>query len=292
MAGIKRKEVFWMNYALVKTPIAPLYLQPKDRSELADEALCGWRVEILEELPGGWRKVRTHYRYTGFVPGDCLVPDCDVPDRWESLPKLAVTRFTADVLNAPKVQGGRVETLPRGAWVGSAGPANENGWVPVLLCDGRRGYTKESFLGPVVTSWDPARETELREAIVETAMTYLGCQYRWGGRTPLGIDCSGLCHQAYLMNGALIHRDARIDPSFSMKPISREELKRGDLLFFKGHVAIYLGEERFLHSTGKNGSDGVVINSLDPKAPDYREDLAKGILELGSIFEPDQRQEN
>ena len=281
-----------MNYALVKVPVAPLYLKAEARSELADEALCGWQVRILERLPGGWCRVETHYRYSGFVPESCLTGEESLCRQWESLPKLVVTRFTADVLDAPKVQGGLVETLTRGAWVSPEGPPDENGWVPVLLCDQRRGYTKESFLGPVITSWDPAREAELREAIVETAMTYLGCQYRWGGRTPLGIDCSGLCHQAYLMNGALIHRDARIDPSFSMKPIPREELKRGDLLFFKGHVAMYLGEERFLHSTGKNGSDGVTINSLDPKAPDYREDLAKGILELGSIFVPDQRQEN
>ena len=55
---------------------------------------------------------------------------------------------------------------------------------------------------------------------------------------------------------------------------------------------MYRGVERSLHSTGKTASDGVTINSLDPKAPDYREDLAKGILELGSIFVPDQRQEN
>ena len=47
---------------------------------------------------------------------------------------------------------------------------------------------------------------------------------------------------------------------------------------------MYLGEERFVHSTGKAGSDGVVINSLDPAAPDYREDLATGILQMGSIF--------
>ena len=86
------------------------------------------------------------------------------------------------------------------------------------------------------------------------------------------------------MNGVLIHRDARIDPAYCMKPIPRERLRRGDLLFFKGHVAMYLGEERFVHSTGKAGSDGVVINSLDPAAPDYREDLATGILQMGSIF--------
>ncbi len=49
-----------MRYALVKSPIAPLYLRPEVPCELADETLCGWRVEITEELPGGWCKVKTH----------------------------------------------------------------------------------------------------------------------------------------------------------------------------------------------------------------------------------------
>lgn len=270
--------------ALIKRPIAPLFLKPEDPGELSDEALCGWPVELLEELPGGWCRIKTHYGYTGFVHGDCLTGDDQLSAWWAALPKQVVTRFTADILDAPKVQGGLVETLPRGAWVSPTGPAEENGWLPVTLCDGRTGYTKESFLGEVLTTWDPAGEGELRESIVRTALSYLGCQYRWGGRTPLGIDCSGLCSQAYLMNGILIHRDARMDPAFAMKPISRGEMKRGDLLFFKGHVAMYLGEERFVHSTGKGGSDGVVINSLDPAAADYREDLATGILEIGSVF--------
>ena len=61
-----------MLYAFVKAPIAPLYLRPESPCELADEALCGWRVEVLEQLPGGWCQVKTHYRYTGFTRLDCL----------------------------------------------------------------------------------------------------------------------------------------------------------------------------------------------------------------------------
>lgn len=272
-----------MKY-FVQAPIAPLCLRPESPCELADEALCGWPVELLEELPGGWCKVRTHYSYTGFIRRDLLVDAEKSLAGWEARPKAAVTRFTADILDAPKVQGGCVETLTRGAWVSPDGPADQNGWVPVVLCDGRKGYTKHGFLGEVITGWDPGDEERLRENIVRTALSYRGSQYRWGGRTPLGIDCSGLCSQAYLMNGILIHRDAHMEPAFCMREIPRERLGRGDLIFFKGHVAMYLGEERFVHSTGKDGSDGVVINSFDPAAPDYREDLAKGILQMGSVF--------
>ena len=49
-------------------------------------------------------------------------------------------------------------------------------------------------------------------------------------------------------------------------------------------LALYLGEGKYIHSTARNGSDGVVINSLNPGDPDYREDLDKGMTAAGSIF--------
>ena len=56
------------------------------------------------------------------------------------------------------------------------------------------------------------------------------------------------------------------------------------LLFAPGHVAIYLGEEQYIHSTGKNGRDGVVIESLDPCKENYREDLATSFDIAGTVF--------
>ena len=55
-------------------------------------------------------------------------------------------------------------------------------------------------------------------------------------------------------------------------------------MFFPGHVAMYIGNQQYIHSTGKAGSDGVVINSLDPAAPDYRADLPEKLTGVGSYF--------
>jgi len=152
-----------------------------------------------------------------------------------------------------------------------------------FLPDGREGYTKESYLG----TWYAGHsfsETEFRQRVCDTALTYLGAHYRWGGKSPLGIDCSGLAFMSYWLNGVAIYRDAHIRPDFPVHEIPRSEMKQGDLLFFPGHVAIYLGDGRYVHSTGKSGSDGVVLNSLNPADPDYREDLDKGMTAVGSIF--------
>ena len=69
-----------------------------------------------------------------------------------------------------------------------------------------------------------------------------------------------------------------------MHEVAFENKKPGDALFFPGHVALYLGEGRYIHSTGAAASGGVVINSLEPSDPLYREDLVKCLYAVGSVF--------
>ena len=272
-----------MNRAFVKVPLASLLARPG--GEVSDEVLWGWPLEILEELPGGWRLVRTHYRYTGFLPAGSLLPASEAGP-WAAAPKRMVTAPFADLLEVPRVQGRRLGTLPRGAWAALAGGSAPEGWTAAFLCGGRRGFLRDCLLGELPPEGRPLPEEGLREALAQTALSYLGCPYRWGGRTPLGLDCSGLCSQTYLMNGIAIWRDAAIVPGFPIRPIPPEKAGKGDLLFFRGHVALFLGEGRYIHATARKGVPGVTVNSLDPAHPDYRPDLARGILQAGSVFAP------
>jgi murein DD-endopeptidase / murein LD-carboxypeptidase len=94
---------------------------------------------------------------------------------------------------------------------------------------------------------------------------WIGTPYRLGGGTKKGIDCSGFTKQLYSQVFNLdIKRNSR--DIFSMvSPVKKDELKEGDLVFFKirsrsiSHVGIYLGNDRFAHASTK----GVAVSSLD-----------------------------
>ncbi|MDD4715266.1 MAG: SH3 domain-containing C40 family peptidase [Oscillospiraceae bacterium] len=271
-----------MSLAVVKPAIAALKKFPDASSQRTDEVLHGMQVEILETVSSRWCKVRTWYRYEGYLPLQALQLG-NVACLWNKLPKKVVCRPYCDLLIHPDLKSRRLLSLTRGALVYPSGRQCMDGWRKISLCDGREGYIKDSCLQPPA-AFCQEEEESFRQDVVRTALGYLGVQYRWGGKTPLGIDCSGLCSMSYLLNGFVIYRDAKLVPGFPLHQIPPRQAKPGDLIFFPGHMAMYLGGGRMVHSTAKEGSDGVVISSLLPGHPDYRADLAEQVVCFASIF--------
>lgn len=269
-------------------------------------------------------EVVTFYGYHGFVRRDALkfVSEDTLRD-YLPQPLVLVGRAT-DVLSLPKVQGVRMLELERGCLLCRLPEPPEEalthtGWAKVALLDGRTGYVRDVALEPVrfemtavfsqreglafddalaearkitagelvpqaLQAWYDGSEEAFRDAVCAQAKKYLGTEYRWGGKSGRGIDCSGLVSSAYMQCGVLIYRDARIVEGWPMHQIPFVDKKRGDALYFPGHIALYLGEGRYIHSTGASASGGVVINSLDPADPLYREDLVKSLYAVGSVF--------
>ncbi|MDR7855394.1 SH3 domain-containing C40 family peptidase [Tissierella sp.] len=260
--------------------VVPINLYPKFDSEMADEGLYGMLVKVLEEKEDGWYYIETHYNYNGYVHKSNMIMD-DIKSReWMNNAKTVINHNIVDVMPDPSYKGYVKEVLTRGAVVIATGKEVDN-WSEIQLADQSRGWVRTSFIADKITSYNIEDEDLLRNNLVKTAMYYLGTQYRWGGKSPLGLDCSGLCSISYMLNGIIIYRDAVRKDEY-MKKISIEQIKAGDLLFFPGHVAMYIGDDKYIHSS--SSINGVKINSLNPKHEDYKEDLAKTISDIGTIF--------
>lgn len=145
---------------------------------------------------------------------------------------------------------------------------NQRGrWYGILMVDGSTGWIEKSMVNvlnyQVVSPTSPATESGSR--IVNTALKYLGIPYRWGGCSPVGLDCSGFVKTVFATNGVSLPRVAR-DQAQVGEPVSFSGLRAGDRLYFacKGgqvdHTGIYMGNGLFIHSSV--GRHGVAVDSI------------------------------
>ena len=79
---------------------------------------------------------------------------------------------------------------------------------------------------------------------------FLKCKYKWGGKTFNGIDCSALIQIFYQYNNKYFPRDTEDQIKYSKKNLKRKNFKKGDLIFWKGHVALIISKNRLIHSYG------------------------------------------
>lgn len=270
--------------AIVNQGILPLYGEDERCFIIEDEVLYGMPVEIIEDNLGGERvRIRTSYNYTGYVTKQGLYIKSPVIAYGYEQDLIVINHSTVDIMTYPTVKSEILMTLPLGCRLVKEQGISELGWIGVRLVDGRIGYIKEQYTTSFIAN-AIENEEAFRRALVKTAKRYLGTPYRWGGKTPLGIDCSGLCSMVYLLNGVKIFRDAKIHPDFPIHEIPLEKLKRGDLLYFKGHMAMWLGNHRIIHSTAKIGREGVVIDNIDKSEPRGRAELWSIFIGAGSLF--------
>jgi len=106
--------------------------------------------------------------------------------------------------------------------------------------DLERYRVRKTYVVPIQKKYEPAI----------LAPKFLGIPYLWGGTSDFGFDCSGFTQRLFRFSGIEIPRNSDQQKE-SSKPIRNlSEAKKGDLLFFEGHVALYLGQNKIIHANG------------------------------------------
>lgn len=279
-------------YGLINQPA--VFMTEDDLKSRSDELLYGWAVKATGKKEDFWY-VTSHYGYKGYVPKAAVTPVSleEIKAREVKL----IRRPVIDVLAEPKVLADILLTVYKGSLLNVTDELVD-GYYKVKLLDGRSGWVSKTALAKrldeddFLWSADPEYfllqakpdEESFRKQVTETAKEYLGCQYRWAGKSPLGIDCSGLVFMSYMLNGVLLWRDAEIKEGWPVHEIEFEDLRPGDLIYFSGHIAMYLDHGKYINSTGYKEHFGVAISSLRKEDPDYRADLFQMIEKCGSLF--------
>jgi cell wall-associated NlpC family hydrolase len=210
-------------------PQAPLRREPRPDAPLETEALKGERVTIYDANGEGWAWGQLAADgYVGWLPENALTPSGAAPTH-------KVTALRTLAFPGPSIKLPPLEALPLGARLVIARIQDR---MAVTQSD---VYVPAAHLAPL-----DQNETDF----VAVAERFLGTPYLWGGKTSLGLDCSGLVQVALTACGVSCPRDSDMQEAAlgTAGAVDPSTLKRGDLIFWKGHVAIVRDRDSLIHA--------------------------------------------
>ena len=224
-----------MKYGISNLAIVPMRIEAVDQAEMVNQILFGEHFKVLD-VQKKWSKVRlAHDSYEGWI---CNKQWIEIEeDIYKQLDKEVAT-IAIDILDI--ISKDHHQPIV----IGSILPSYKSGHALInnemYRFDGltTAGFTK-------------------KEKLAENALMYLNAPYLWGGRSPLGIDCSGFTQMVYRLQGVDLPRDAYQQADVGTTLSFVEESEAGDLAFFDNnegritHVGIILENNHIIHASGK-----------------------------------------
>ena len=297
------KELQGQTFGVVRLSVANIRSKPKHSAELATQATLGTPLKVYKKEKD-WYWVQTPDGYLSWLDKDGFtIMEAAAYQDWLESSKVVYLPDFGFAYQTTNRQDGIVSDLLAGNILQLI--AQEGSFTKVGFPDGRTAYVATAELMTYET-WMATRNP-IVDNILQTAYSFLGRPYLWGGTSGKGVDCSGFTKTVFYLNGILLPRDAsqQVHTGSAIATDSTlANLEAGDLLFFGRkasaeqkekitHVAIYMGNGQIVHSAGI-----VKIESLKRGEPNFAEDRLKtlvrakrplqsigenGILPLGSL---------
>jgi gamma-D-glutamyl-L-lysine dipeptidyl-peptidase len=246
----------------ISDAVANVYKENSNRSEKVTQAIYGELVKVLAQADE-WVQIELPEQmdYKGWVTKKNITQKNNIQ---EFNRKIIHTKLAA-VFTDSNQKSSVIAQLPLGSTVevGVNQPLVNNMYL-IRLSNGVSGFISQGELSDINNI--PQAKVS-KDAILNTAKQLIGLPYVWGGTTTPGVDCSGMIHTAFKVNGIKIHRDADQQFFHDGIPIQKNSLQSGDLVFFEtyapgpSHVGIYADHGIFLHASSSSGVSYASLNS-------------------------------
>lgn len=229
-----------MEYGVINVSVSTHYSEPSSASAVTTQGLLGEEVEILETRPNHIQILQKD-GYQSWIPDDQIVPAVEIAGRDVVVRNHFIRLYSqpdqSSYAHRDAVIGSRLKLIDE-----------QKDWYRIALPDGIFAWAKRDNFGDMA-EFSP-------ENIISQAHEFLGYQYLWGGVTPKGFDCSGFVQTVFYLHGVQLPRDTWQQQQHHQVSINYLDAQPGDLLFFSNkpgrvtHVAISLGEQKYIHASG------------------------------------------
>lgn len=217
------------NFAFCKVTLSPVRSENRDSSEMVSQLLFGEPIEILE-VQNKWTRIKTFYdKYEGWIDTKHFLYLTEKEmNEWNKINNLSV-QLTLEIISPWGLQN-----VVKGSY------------LPLNL-------SQIFSIGKYYFEFDYS-QNEIEFTLSEFAKSYLNAPYLWGGKSPFGIDCSGLTQKIFEFYGINLPRDAYQQAECGQE-ISFSNRKEKDLAFFKNengkiiHVGFLLEDLRIIHAS-------------------------------------------